>query len=167
MYTFISFKDKKLEVWFDQEEFCLLQRPETLVEVCLDVEIHYNWVVLLFLIIQDKSEHIQHCISYHIKVNAIPRMKWNLNNSCSLHSRCLHRRQLDQANIKPEILTGVLVCSNQFVVFHNSSVEEQLIKVAALVKLLQLLVSLHSLTIIEVCVFICLQQTGPHQDGHL
>ena len=81
-------------------------------------------------------------------------MKWNLDHSSSLHSRCLHRGQLDQADIKPEILTGVLVGSDQFVVFHNSSVEEQLIQVAALVKLLQLLVSLHSLTIIEVYLYV-------------
>ena len=83
-------------------------------------------------------------------------MKWNLDHSSSLHTRCLHWGQLDQANIKPEILTGVLVGSNQFVVLHDSSIEEQLVQVAALVKLLQLLVGLHSLTIIEVCVFICL-----------
>ena len=73
-------------------------------------------------------------------------MKWNLDHSSSLHPRCLHWGQLDQANIKPEILTGVLVGSHQFVVFHNPSVEEQLVQVTALVKLLQLLVGFHSLT---------------------
>ena len=72
-------------------------------------------------------------------------MKGNLDHSGSLHSRCLHWGELDQANIEPEILTGVLVGSHQFVVLHNSSVEEKLVQVTALVELLQLLVSLHSL----------------------
>ena len=78
-------------------------------------------------------------------INSIPRMKWNLDNSCSLHPWSLHWGQFDQANIKPEILIVFLLGSDQFIIFHNSSIKEQLIKVAALVELLQLLISLHSL----------------------
>ena len=72
-------------------------------------------------------------------------MKRNLNHPGSFHPGCFHWCELDQADIKPEILAVVLVGSHQLIVFHNSSVEEQLVQVAALVELLQLLVSLHSL----------------------
>ena len=83
---------------------------------------------------------IHYLIQY---VSPLPRMKRNLHNICSLHSSCLHGRELNKAHVHPQVI--LVVAPSQLAVLHQAPVQEQLVQIAALMELLQLPGPVHNL----------------------
>ena len=87
-------------------------------------------------------------------------MKRNLHNICCLHPCSLHRCKLYQSHINPEVV--LVVTSSQLILLHQAPIQEQMVKVASLMELIQLSGPVHysELEGQPVRILFCLHQQG-------